>query len=122
MMDSSTPAQAGRCCARLKVPALLALATLACYPQLVVEPGGVLYGTFHPPGAGYSDFAMLFPKPFEVMRESLWTEGEWARWNRLTLGGPLVGHPQAALFYPPNWIMLLVPPLGIKFRHAAHSK
>lgn len=80
------------------------VATLVCFHRLTAHPTHILVG---PQNGGNNDLTAFFiPQrdyPWRTWRES----GQLPTWNPHSLGGtPILGNPQAALFYPPNWLYL----------------
>jgi len=58
----------------------------------------------------WRDVQMVWLPQVEVWVHSL-AEGAWPTWDRFSgFGRPLLADPRAALFYPPTWINLIVPP------------
>ncbi|MCS6861849.1 MAG: hypothetical protein NZT92_16205, partial [Abditibacteriales bacterium] len=81
------------------VLALLALASLLFAPM--VGGGRAFY---------WADYALVF-YPWHVFKQQCLREGALPLWNPYVLGGmPFVGNVQSAVFYPPNWLTLLVAP------------
>ena len=96
---------------------LLALAAplLACFAGLVAEPSGLLADPDRPsvdharpngePSIG-NDTTRLFLPHHLAIAGHLARRGRVPGWDDRGFGGrPLVGNPQAGLFYPPAWIV-----------------
>lgn len=48
--------------------------------------------------------------PYRGYLKALVLSGEWAWWNPyVALGRPFVGDPEAAVFYPPTWLWVIMP-------------
>jgi hypothetical protein len=76
--------------------------TLVSFRELVRHPTGVLVG---PQRAGWNDLTAYFVPLHEYPRQCLAEYGQWPLWNPFrNTGTPHLGNPQAALFYPPNWL------------------
>ncbi len=85
--------------------AVLLLATLACFHELARHPDLVLVG---PQKRGHNDLIDYFIGSREYAAHAVTGEGELPHWNpHLCLGLPHTGNPQAALWYPPNWLTLV---------------
>ena len=87
---------------------------LVCFGRLVVEPSALIVDASHPsvdharvvedvsPG---NDLTRLFLPHHLAIARHLSVEGHVPGWDDRGFGGrPLVGNPQAGLFYPPVWI------------------
>lgn len=63
----------------------------------------------------------IWPLAYFV-KQSLLTTGELPLWRPYLLSGaPIIGHPVAPIFYPPNWITLILPiALAINLNFALH--
>lgn len=86
---------------------LLALATVCCFHKLVRHPDEVLVG---PQNRGSNDLVDYFIPSREFATRTIRESGELPFWNpNVCLGLPYTGNPQAALYYPPNWIGCLLP-------------
>ena len=82
-------------------------ATLVCFHRLTLEPTGVLVG---PQREGHNDLTGFFIPARDYPRLARDKFGELPSWNPHSLGGtPLLGNPQSAFFYPPNWLYLWLP-------------
>jgi hypothetical protein len=89
----------------LYLGALLA-AVLLFFGPAWTRPDGMWYA----PGARYSDLAISHWPNWLLVRETVRTYGQVPLWQPAILGGaPFVGNPLPALFYPPNWLALLLP-------------
>lgn len=89
-------------------PLLLLAAVLWVFLPLTRHPGDLLVG---PQDHGRNDVTNTI-LPFRgYQRVSLSRFGQLPLWNPYSLGGlPWLGNPQSALFYPPNWLFLLIEP------------
>lgn len=58
----------------------------------------------------------------EYWRESLARYGQWPLWNAQLFGGqPFAADPLAGMWYPPNWLLLILPlPFGFNLLLALH--
>ena len=62
------------------------------------------------PGAVYSDLTINHWPNWWLVKQSLRQHGQVPLWRPAIMGGaPLVGNPLAALFYPPNWLLVALP-------------
>ncbi len=87
--------------------AVLLAATLCCFHKLARHPDEILVG---PQKRGHNDLIDYFLPSREFAAKSI-RDGEWPFWNpSLCLGVPVTGNPQSALYYPPNWLTLAIPP------------
>ena len=80
-------------------------------------------GMWYAPGAAYSDLTITHWPNWLLVRESVRSYGQVPLWRPSILGGaPHVGNPLAALFYPPNWLALVLP-LNASFnlQYALHA-
>ncbi len=88
--------------ARLFSAALLLFVLVALVP-----PGTLPYA----PGAAYSDAAIAHWPAAETLRRSVWEHGQWPLWNPdRMLGQPFAANPLNKVWYPPQWLALLLPP------------
>src|SRR5688500_520010 len=84
--------------------AILTAATLVCFHKLALHPGDVLVG---PQKRGHNDLTDYFIASRQFAADAV-GRGELPFWNpHICLGEPFTGNPQAALYYPPNWITLI---------------
>ncbi len=93
---------------------VLAMLLLACFARLAVDPSSLIVDADHPsldharprddPSVG-NDLTRLF-LPHHLAIARTWTKlGRVPLWDDRGFGGrPLVGNPQAGLFYPPVWL------------------
>ncbi|MDY7040191.1 MAG: hypothetical protein SVX38_04940, partial [Chloroflexota bacterium] len=95
---------------RRVAPGILAAALLIVLPFLFFAPLLLSGGLPFPPSSPYTDMLVThWPNAFFV-RESLARHGRVPLWRPLIMsGGPFVGNPLAGLFYPPNWLWLILP-------------
>ncbi|MBI5292089.1 MAG: YfhO family protein [Chloroflexi bacterium] len=85
---------------RLWPELVCALAPLAVYWRIVFG-GQVLYWGLP---------ALQFV-PWRVLVNDALRHGQWPLWTSLLgMGAPLLANHQSAVFYPPNWLALLLPP------------
>ncbi len=88
--------------------------TIACFARLVAEPGGLLVDPERPsvdafvsPGnrsVGNDLTRVYLPRHLQIASVFART-GHIPRWDSAGFGGrPLVGNPQAGLWYPPVWL------------------
>jgi hypothetical protein len=62
------------------------------------------------PGARFSDLLISHWPNAEFLRRAIGTWGEIPLWNPTILSGaPFAADPLAGMWYPPNWILLLIP-------------
>jgi hypothetical protein len=96
----------------LPVVPLLLLAAF-CFARLVVEPGGLIvdgrrpsvdYANRGDPRPVGNDLIFLFLPHHWSIGDRLARFGHWPVWDARGFGGrPLIGNPQAGMFYPPVW-------------------
>jgi hypothetical protein len=96
----------------LPVVPLLLLAAF-CFARLIVEPGGLIVDGRRPsvdfanrgdPRPVGNDLIFLFLPHHWSIGDRLARFGHWPVWDARGFGGrPLVGNPQAGMFYPPVW-------------------
>ena len=81
-------------------------------------PANILF----PPGSEYSDLMLTHWPNAHFLRESVWQDHVWPLWNPEQLSGlPFAANPLSGLWYPPNWILLVVPlTLGFNLLLLAH--
>ncbi len=88
---------------RLLPPLVLAVLALLFFAPLVLHPGQVLYSE-------HSDLLAHYLPAKHFLVESWQTSGELPRWCPYVLGGlPFLHDPQVGAFYPPHWLLLLLP-------------
>ena len=97
------------------VPFLLLLAS---FGRLVTHPSSILADAAHPtidrarvvdatPG---NDLTRQFWPAHHAIATRIYATGHFPEWDDRGFGGrPLVGNPQAGLFYPPVWLAWLIP-------------
>ncbi|GAB4476466.1 MAG: hypothetical protein Kow00124_18580 [Anaerolineae bacterium] len=74
---------------------------------VLVPPGTLPFA----PGAAYSDAAIAHWPAAESLRRSVWEHGQWPLWNPdRMLGQPFAANPLNKVWYPPQWLALLLPP------------
>jgi hypothetical protein len=82
---------------------MLAGLVLLFFAPLIVQPHGMLY-------ADHSDFVAHYLPAKRFLIESWRMTGELPLWCPNSLGGmPFVHDPQVGAFYPPHWLLLLLP-------------
>ena len=70
------------------------------------QPDGLWYA----PGAVFSDLTVTHWPNMWFVAQAVHQHGEVPLWRpQIMGGGPFVGNPLAALFYPANWLFLLLP-------------
>jgi hypothetical protein len=81
-------------------------AVLAVLAPALLNPGGLLY----PPIGQFSDLTITHWPAFEYLRDSLQNYGSLPLWRTSILGGtPFAADPIAGLWYPPNWLSIVLP-------------
>jgi hypothetical protein len=71
--------------------------------------------TMRPPIMLGQDFQLMHRFYKLYLRTSI-RAGEWPLWNPyVTLGRPFLADPETAVFYPPNWIFVLLPEIPALF-------
>ena len=67
----------------------------------------------HPTEVLYSERSDIFPghHPYRHLQAEAWREGRWPQlWNPTAFAGiSLIADPQSGIFYPPNWLQLVLP-------------
>ncbi len=96
----------------------LILAVIAIASKVVVAAAGVPF----PPQSEFSDIALSHWPHAEFLRQSLLVHRQLPLWNPTLLGGqPFAADPLAGLWYPPNWLLLLLPlPFGFNLLFLLH--
>jgi hypothetical protein len=85
----------------------LAVASLIVAALILAPPGTLPF----PPGSSYSDAAIAHWPSAYYLRHSVWAEGRWPFWNpHRMLGGPFAANPLNKVWYPPQWLALILPP------------
>jgi hypothetical protein len=99
-----------------------ALRRAVAWPELVLGAGLLIW--FGPwllagePRMGGDVTIEHFPRLTYALAEL--RAGRLPLWAPLTMAGvPLLANPQLALFYPPNWLLLPVVPLGAALNYSA---
>lgn len=88
---------------RLAPILILAGLVLLFFAPLVVQPDGVLY-------SDHSDLLAHYLPAKRFLVESWRETGEFPLWCPYSLGGmPFVHDPQVGAFYPPHWLLFLLP-------------
>lgn len=88
--------------ARWSAVLMLVLIALALVP-----PGTLPY----PPTGTYSDAVISHWPNAYLLRQSVWREGQWPFWNPTRmLGQPFAANPLSKVWYPPQWLVLVLPP------------
>ncbi len=97
--------------------AALAAVVLAGFAQWVQSPGSLIvdpdrpsidYARKNPERALGNDLTTVFLPRFVLVRDHLKAYGRLPAWDPSGFGGrPLIGNPQAGVFYPPIWMAFL---------------
>jgi hypothetical protein len=88
---------------RLSTPLFLALLTAIFFAPLALRPGGTLY-------SDHSDLLSHYLPAKHFLIESWRETGELPLWCPYSFGGmPFIHDPQVGAFYPPHWLLVLVP-------------
>lgn len=92
---------------RWRVAAGAAALTLLLSGMALIPPGSLPY----PPNSTYSDAQVShWPNAF-LLRQTVLVHHEWPFWNPLRmLGEPFAANPLSKVYYPPQWLVLLIPP------------
>src|SRR5690349_6762982 len=72
----------------------------------------LLHPTFIPfaPQGQFSDLLISHLPNTEYLRDSLWRYHQWPLWNaQIFAGQPFAADPLAGMWYPPAWLLLLLP-------------
>ncbi|MBN1427681.1 MAG: hypothetical protein JXB07_04795 [Anaerolineae bacterium] len=84
-----------------------AILVLILVAVALVPPGSLPY----PPESDYSDASISHWPNANFLRASVLQYGEWPLWNPLRmLGQPFAANPLSKVWYPPQWLVLLLPP------------
>lgn len=74
---------------------------------LFVWPGSLPFQ----PASAYSDAALSHWPNAYFLRQSVWEFRQWPLWNPLhMLGQPFAANPLSKVWYPPQWLVLILPP------------
>lgn len=85
---------------------VLLLVAAALFGELVSNPTAVLVGKHR---QGQNDL-LAFCSTWLPAQATYRETGRWPRWDDHVLAGrPIAGNPQAALWYPPNWLIVVWP-------------
>lgn len=85
---------------------ILLLVAAALFGELVSNPTAALVGKHRQGQNDLVAFCSTWLPAQATYRET----GRWPRWNDDVLAGrPITGNPQAALWYPPNWLIVAWP-------------
>jgi hypothetical protein len=85
----------------------LTVVAVALIVAALVPPGTLPFA----PGAAFSDAAISHWPSAYFLRDSVWEHGQWPLWNPLRmLGQPFAANPLNKVWYPPQWLVLVVPP------------
>jgi hypothetical protein len=88
----------------LRRPGAIAVLSLLLLPLAVFSQQALLYRVFY-----VADVQHYF-YPYHVLVGRLSAQGDLPLWNAYAFSGiPLLGDGQTALFYPPNWLFLILP-------------
>lgn len=101
---------------RLKAWWPLAVLLAGVWP-LWLNPAGVPFA----PHSAYTDALIAHIRNADYWKHWVW-QGQWPLWNLQIFGGlPFAGDPLAGLWYPPLWVLLVVPvELGFNLLVVAH--
>lgn len=92
---------------RVWAAAALAVMTLVCFWRLTLHPTDLLVG---PQRNGQNDVTSQFLEFRAYAGRGLREDTSSLLWNSHAMAGaPWLGSPQAAVFYPPNWLFAFVP-------------
>lgn len=84
---------------------LLLVATVCVFFPLVRRPAEMLVGVQN---GGNNDATAYFAAARGMTATVSDRDGQWPWWNpNLLCGAPVLGNPQSALFYPPNWVFIV---------------
>ncbi|HLF02822.1 MAG TPA: hypothetical protein VI547_12650, partial [Anaerolineales bacterium] len=74
------------------------------------------------PGAKFSDLLLSHWPNAEFLRRSLFDYGQFPLWNpQIISGAPFAADPLAGLWYPPNWLTVILPlPFAFNLLFALH--
>ncbi|REK22822.1 MAG: hypothetical protein DWQ41_18680 [Planctomycetota bacterium] len=87
---------------------VLTVVTLCVFHRLTMHPDEILVG---PQKQGHNDLIDYFIPSRAYAAASVTEFGQPPFWNPyICLGLPFTGNPQAALYYPPNWITFAIDP------------
>jgi len=85
----------------------LAPAVLLAAALILIPPGTIPY----PPGSDFSDAALAHWPAANYLRESLLQHSAVPLWSDMRmLGQPFAANPLNKVWYPPQWLVLLLPP------------
>lgn len=100
------------------LPSSYFLLALVFLPSLALCPNCIPY----PPNSAFTDLLISHLPNAQYWRESLMRFGQWPLWNAQLFGGqPFAADPLAGLWYPPNWLLLILPfPFGFNLLLALH--
>nr|MBN1228492.1 hypothetical protein [Anaerolineae bacterium] len=86
---------------------LLTILLIVSIYLALVPPGTLPFK----PGSSVSDAAIThWPNAF-FLRNSVWQQGQWPFWNpQKMLGQPFAANPLSKVWYPPQWLVLVLPP------------
>jgi hypothetical protein len=99
---------------------ILFVLALLLIPLFILLPG--INDFAYPLGSSYSDIAISHYPNLIFLRESLADGGGIPFWSNTILSGyPFAANPLSGLWYPPGWLLLLLPlPLGINLLVMLH--
>ncbi|HJW84609.1 MAG TPA: hypothetical protein VJ754_09930 [Anaerolineae bacterium] len=67
-------------------------------------------GLIYPPAGQYSDLTITHWPAFQYLRDTLAEGGAFPLWRTSILGGtPFAADPASGVWYPPNWLSLVLP-------------
>ncbi|MCK4832313.1 MAG: hypothetical protein KAS81_06070, partial [Anaerolineales bacterium] len=71
---------------------------------------GSLDNLLYPPLGPYSDLLLTHWPNAHFMRQTVLQDHVWPLWNPTQLSGvPFAANPLSGLYYPPNWLFLVLP-------------
>src|SRR5574341_446195 len=92
---------------RWRLIGLACAVILATTAIAFVPPGSLPY----PPAGEYSDAAISHWPNAYFLRHSVLDDGRWPLWNpNRMLGQPFAANPLSKVWYPPQWLVLIIPP------------
>lgn len=85
---------------------ILVLVVASAYLIQLGWPGNV----FYPAGSQFSDLMLTHWPNAYFFKQSVWQDGCWPLWNPNQFSGvPFAANPLGGLWYPPNWLFLILP-------------
>src|SRR5688572_25497679 len=91
----------------IKVAVSLCAAALIVFLIVTIPPGTIPY----PPNSEFSDAAISHWPSAQFLRSSILEHQTFPFWNPLRmLGQPFAANPLNKVWYPPQWLVLILPP------------